>query len=83
MGTFSSSEKKKHVQTRNFIHFLVPLFIFKLCISKTPMDICISVVSFLKVQLSRLFASYCNNFLWNKNFTLGSIKDIKPEYIKF
>lgn len=81
MGTFSSS--KKHVQTRNFIYFLVPLFIFKLCISKMPMDIYISVVSFLKDQLNRLFTSYWNNFLRNKNFTLGSIKDIKPEYIKF
>jgi len=45
------------------------------------MDIYISEISFLKDQQSRLFASYCNNFLWNKNFTFGSIKDIKPEYI--
>lgn len=81
MGTFSSS--KKRVQTKNFTHFLVPLLIFKLCISKTPIDIFISVVSFLKDQLNRLFASYCNNFPWKKNFTLGSIKDVKPEYIKF
>lgn len=47
------------------------------------MGIYISMMPFLSDELNRLFTSYCNNFLWNKNFTLHSIEDIKPEYIEF
>lgn len=48
------------------------------------MGIYISMIPFINDELNRLFTSYCNNFLLNKNIiTLNSIKDIKPEYIKF
>lgn len=47
------------------------------------MGIYISVIFFLNDELNRLFTSYCNNFLWNKDLTHHPIKDIKPEYIKF
>lgn len=47
------------------------------------MGVYISLIPFLNDELNSLFTSYSNNFLWNKIFTLYSINDVKPEYIKF